>query len=124
MHCGSAEEARDVDRLLWVFRDQSFVPHGLLGCVDPALNPILVGHGTDIGEEHDVLINLAPEVPVFFGRFERVAEPVDGDPAPRRPVGNATSSTATGATTPPSTTSTESLVVPGGARQRDAPPKC
>ena len=83
VHCASATEAKEMDRLLWVFRDQSFVPHGLLGATDPALTPVLIAHGGEAGDEHDVLVNLAPEVPVFFSRFERVAEPVDADPAAR-----------------------------------------
>ena len=83
VHCASAEEARQIDRLLWTFRDQSFLPHGLLGEADAALNPVLVAHGGEAGEEHDVLVNLAPEVPLCFSRFERVAEPVDGDATAR-----------------------------------------
>jgi DNA polymerase-3 subunit chi len=83
VHCASAEEAQRMDRLLWVFRDQGFVPHGRLGQVDPALNPVLIAPTGESGDEHDVLINLAPEVPAFFSRFERVAEPVDADPAAR-----------------------------------------
>jgi DNA polymerase-3 subunit chi len=83
VHCASAEEARQVDRLLWTHRDQSFVPHGLLGAADPALNPVLVAHGGEAGEEHDVLVNLAPAAPVCFSRFTRVAEPVDNDPEAR-----------------------------------------
>ncbi len=83
VHCASADEARDMDRLLWVFREQGFVPHGLLGATDPALTPVLIAHGGEAGDEHDVLVNLAPEVPVCFSRFERVAEPVDADPAAR-----------------------------------------
>jgi DNA polymerase-3 subunit chi len=83
VHCASAEEARQVDRLLWTFRDQSFVPHGLLGEADVALNPVLVTHGGEAGEEHDVLVNLAPATPVCFSRFARVAEPVDNDPEAR-----------------------------------------
>ena len=31
---GSEEEARHLDKLLWTFRDQSFVPHGLLPIAD------------------------------------------------------------------------------------------
>lgn len=74
-------EAQHLERLLWTFREQSFVPHGRLGKADPGLNPILIGHDDSGGEEHDVLINLAAEIPSFFGRFERVAEIVPPDPA-------------------------------------------
>ena len=83
VHCASAEEARQLDRLLWTFRDQSFVPHALLGEADAALNPVLVTHGGEAGDEHDVLVNLAPAAPVCFSRFARVAEPVDDDPDAR-----------------------------------------
>jgi DNA polymerase-3 subunit chi len=75
------QEAQHLERLLWTFREQSFVPHGHLGKADPALNPILIGHDDSGGEEHDVLINLAAEIPGFFSRFERVAEIVPPDPS-------------------------------------------
>ena len=74
-------EARHLDRLLWTYRDQSFVPHGLLGKADEALNPVLIGHDESGGKEHQVLINLADAIPSFFSRFERVAEIISPDPA-------------------------------------------
>ena len=43
------------------------------------INPILIGDGSSDTEEHEVLINLAPEVPMFFSRFERLIECVDHD---------------------------------------------
>ena len=79
LHTGSDEEARHMERLLWTFRDGSFIPHGLLGQTDPTATPVLIGGGEDAGEEHDVLINLHPQVPDFFSRFERVVEPIDQD---------------------------------------------
>lgn len=75
----SDEELRHMDRLLWTFREQSFIPHGILGKADAALNPILLNTSADPADEHDVLINLCPEVPDYFSRFERVAECVDQD---------------------------------------------
>lgn len=83
VHCASAEDAERMDRLLWVFRDQSFVPHGRVGQVDPDLTPVLIAQPGQSADEHDVLINLAAEVPVFFSRFDRVVEPVDADQAAR-----------------------------------------
>jgi len=68
-----------MDRLLWTFRDGSFIPHGLIGKAEAAHTPVLIGHGEDAEEEHDILINLNQQVPDFFSRFERVAEPIDQD---------------------------------------------
>ncbi|HHE47038.1 MAG TPA: DNA polymerase III subunit chi [Bacteroidetes bacterium] len=73
----SEEDLRHMDRLLWVHRDQSFIPHGILGKADPKLNPVLVSTKEAAGEEHDVLINLCSTIPEYFSRFERVAECVD-----------------------------------------------
>ncbi len=77
LHADSEQEAAQLDRLLWTFRDRSFVPHGLSGQVDTARTPVLIGWGDEAADEHDVLINLGREVPHFFSRFERVMEPVD-----------------------------------------------
>lgn len=85
LHTANREEARHLDRLLWTYRDGSFIPHGHLGEADPALNPVLISAGDqDPAEEHDVLVNLAAEIPTFFSRFDRVAECVDHDEAARK----------------------------------------
>ena len=42
--------------------------------------PVLIGHDADNDPaETDLLINLADEIPMFFSRFERVAEVVSED---------------------------------------------
>ncbi|MGD2081948.1 MAG: DNA polymerase III subunit chi [Chromatiales bacterium] len=81
VHTGSQQDAREIDRLLWTFRDGSFVPHGLWAETDRELTPVLIAHQGEADEEHDVLINLASDVPAFFSRFERVAEPLDREQA-------------------------------------------
>ena len=44
---------------------------------------MLIGWQPPPESEHDVLINLAPEVPNFFSRFARLAEPLDQEPGIR-----------------------------------------
>ncbi len=83
IHCPDIEQARHLDRLLWTFRDDSFLPHGRVGQVDAELTPVLIsGDGTPLTEDQ-VLINLSAQVPEFFERFSRLCEPVDQDPAVR-----------------------------------------
>jgi DNA polymerase-3 subunit chi len=79
LHTNSAAESRHLDQLLWTFRQGSFLPHGLSSDADPELTPILIGDSDHGSNEHDVLINLASDVPEFFSRFSRVAELVDRD---------------------------------------------
>jgi DNA polymerase-3 subunit chi len=81
---GPAATAR-LDELLWTFRDGSFLPHLSVddaAAADPeGETPVLVGHGAEPGPQHELLINLADDVPLFFSRFDRVAEIVTGDAA-------------------------------------------
>ena len=83
IHVPDREQARRLDRLLWTFRQQSFLPHGSADEADPELTPILIGHGGDPGDENQVLINVGLEVPTFFSSFERLCEPIDQDPVVR-----------------------------------------
>lgn len=76
----SEEESRHMDRLLWTFREGSFIPHGLLQQADTDLTPVLIGHLDDPAGEHDVLINLSSRLPPFFSRFQRLAETLDQTP--------------------------------------------
>ena len=81
IHTPLAAESKHVDNLFWTMWEQGFVPHGLLGRDNPEVNPILIGDGSTDEEEHEILINLSSEVPVFFSRFERLIECVDHDDA-------------------------------------------
>ncbi|NGP51923.1 DNA polymerase III subunit chi [Thioalkalivibrio sp. XN8] len=82
LHAASAEAARQVDQLLWTFRDGSFVPHSIdTEDLDPAVagrTPVRIGAGGEPRFEAELLINLGAEVPLFFSRFDRVAEIVAG----------------------------------------------
>jgi DNA polymerase-3 subunit chi len=84
IHTASPEQTRELDDLLWTFQQNSFVPHAVFGADSDRAPPVQLGHDSEPDASHAVLINLAPEVPLFFSRFERVAELVDGEDAVRR----------------------------------------
>jgi len=72
IHTGSEKQARTLDDLLWTFRRESFIPHGLMGQGDVE-QPVEIG-SKDPGRHTEVMINLTDEIPDFFSRFERLAE--------------------------------------------------
>ena len=79
IHTESAQQSRELDDMLWTFQQNSFVPHGHHEPDQAAPPPVQLGHDSEPDASHQVLINLAPEVPLFFSRFERVAELVNKD---------------------------------------------
>ena len=79
IHTADAEQTQRLDRLLWTFQDISFLPHQIADAAGGAAS-IRLGHDNAPVAGGDVLINLAPETPHFFSRFERVAEIVDEQP--------------------------------------------
>lgn len=88
-------EARKLDELLWTFAQNSFLPHRLAWEADAASEePVLIGcrersHADaqqtepDESQHWDLIVNLTAEIPETFGRYERLAEVVDADPARR-----------------------------------------
>lgn len=83
IHAASREEATRMDEKLWTFRDGSFVPHEIVAEGEPPCS-VTIGDGWEPSGECEVLINLAPDVPPFFSRFERVAEIIDRDDPARQ----------------------------------------
>ena len=86
-------QAEHLDELLWTFNPGSFLPHQLNSPQSEpqksaTQTPILIGHTQQSTNYHDVLINLAPDVPAFFSQFERVAEIVWGDENQRNAARN------------------------------------
>ena len=84
IHAPEADVAQEIDRLLWVYKQGGFIGHERIGVSrDPDLAAVLIGGGEPLPSHRDVLVNLAPAVPEFFGQFERVLEIVAGDTATR-----------------------------------------
>ena len=74
LHVADREAAADLDDLLWNYPEHRFVPHGISGDHPGGRRqPVEIGWGPP-GEPEGLLVNLAPEIPTFFGRFDRVAE--------------------------------------------------
>jgi DNA polymerase III subunit chi len=83
INTASDQQLKQLDELLWTFRDGSFLPHERYSAGEHGEQPILLGHGIEPDGPDDVLVNLADDIPVFFSRFKRVAELVGGDDAQR-----------------------------------------
>jgi len=79
----SAVQLQQLDDLLWTFRAGSFLPHAVDDGQDHGASPVLLAHGREPQDSHDVLVNLSNDVPPFFSRFNRVAELVGGDETQR-----------------------------------------
>ena len=65
-----------LNQLLWTFSALEFVPHCAL-TADPvtvAATPVVLAGSLDACPHHDVLLNLGPQVPAGFERFERFIE--------------------------------------------------
>ncbi|MFV0476595.1 MAG: DNA polymerase III subunit chi [Parahaliea sp.] len=77
INAASEHQARELDTLLWQFRPESFLPHGL--CGQAGSDNIAIGWGQEPADHDDFLINLQLDIPAFFGRFHRVAEVVTQD---------------------------------------------
>jgi len=86
-----ADEARSeaLDKLLWQFRQGSFVPHATTATLeaDDNLTPVVIGAGEPPPGFNDILINIGGDVGGFFSRFARhneIIAPADVDSARSR----------------------------------------
>ena len=84
IHTESAQQTRQLDDLLWTFQQNSFVPHCVFQDAGDTPPPVLLAHDAEPDASNQVLINLAADVPLFFSRFERVAELVNQDAGIRK----------------------------------------
>ena len=98
LHTANEEHMAAVDKLLWTFRPNSFLPHSSeisseisaemsnkanednskIDSAASATGEILVACSGDPRDHHDVLVNLTEQTPECFSRFTRVAEVVMG----------------------------------------------
>jgi len=79
IHTESAEQARQIDELLWQANPESFLPHRLLEDKQQADEDITIGVLPPDPSIDDVLINLAEQACVFYHQFKRINEIILAD---------------------------------------------
>jgi len=84
IYAPQADTAQRIDRLLWTWQATGFVPH--CAAHDPLAGetPVLIAADMQAGIACDVLLNLAPDTPPAFERYERLLELVAQDDEDRR----------------------------------------
>ncbi len=83
MFCPDRDIAARLDRMLWITPATGFLPHCKPDHELAAVTPVLIDAAGDTTAHDEVLINLHPERPAFFSRFQRLAEIVTADEADR-----------------------------------------
>lgn len=92
MHIHTTDEnsCKSMDQLLWSWREDSFLPHGIIsetqgGAPESLLlakqSPITLGFDNPVLRSKQLLINLDQDVPPFFKDFSRVCEVVVQNPS-------------------------------------------
>ena len=72
----TADEAgsQRIDKLLWTWQPTAFLPHCLSKHALAAQTPVLITHDPEDTPHDEVLLNLHPEWPPAFSRFQRLVE--------------------------------------------------
>ena len=78
-----AQDLRQLDSLLWTFSQLDFVPHALQPAPADvvAASPVILSESLADAPHQQVLLNLGPQVPDGFERFERLIDVVSLDEA-------------------------------------------
>ncbi len=81
IYTADAETTEKLDKLMWCYPAISFIPH--CRATDPLAHetPVIIDHYAEPLPHDQVLLNLHPEWPPFFRRFQRLIEIVSTDQA-------------------------------------------
>ena len=79
IYAPDGDTASRIDKLLWTWQALAFVPHCAPHDAVAAETPVLIAAGEEAPEGYGVLLNLSPECPPHFERFERLCELVGRD---------------------------------------------
>mgnify|MGYP000274084181 CR=1 FL=1 len=72
VEAGTRERAEALDTVLWTYRDDSFLPHGMDGQPTDPLQPVLLTTGTDNANGATVRFYVDRAVPRDVASYERI----------------------------------------------------
>lgn len=74
VHCETKHHAQHLDKLLWTYKDDSFIPHSLQAESLVSQTPILIVYDGNHHNFNDILFNMTPTIPAFHTQFQRMIE--------------------------------------------------
>jgi DNA polymerase-3 subunit chi len=83
---GSSQSEQELDKLLWSYSQESFIPHCVVNGGEAAWDdyPIQLGMDSNLVNNADILLNLSQDVVDDYDRFPRIAELVCGEELDRK----------------------------------------
>ena len=73
------EQAERFDKLLWTYRDDSFIPHHIYDEKQNDSSPVIIGYDQALPLTKDLMINLSQHVPTQYHHFQHLIEIVIND---------------------------------------------
>jgi DNA polymerase III subunit chi len=73
----SSSQSSEIDKLLWTFRNDCFIPHDLSEESNNASTPIIIGHKQPDAMYSELLVNLSDAMTFNLKQFQRIIEIID-----------------------------------------------
>lgn len=82
LFCSDRNLLRRLDDAIWTFSDSDFLPHAIIGDRHAFRSQVLLTADDHRELPHyGILVNLSPDIPACYARFERLIELVSTDQA-------------------------------------------
>ena len=73
------QQAEQLDKLLWTFKQDSFIPHTIVGATDLDSTPVQIGWNDNQFHPAAAIVNLSEEMPISYLESTRIHEIVEED---------------------------------------------
>ena len=73
------QQAEQLDKLLWTFKQDSFIPHTIVGTLDLDTTPVQIGWNENQFHPAAAIVNLSEEIPISYLESKKVHEIIDND---------------------------------------------
>jgi len=73
------QQAEQLDKLLWTFKQDSFIPHTVVGDSDLDSTPVQIGWNENQFHTAAAIVNLSEEIPISYLESKKIHEIIDDD---------------------------------------------
>ncbi len=79
IHTNNQQQAEQLDKLLWTFKQDSFIPHTIVGTSDLDSTPVQIGWNENQFHTAAAIVNLSEEIPISYLESKKIHEIINND---------------------------------------------